>query len=135
MRGSREGGSTLAEVLVTVAILGITFVAIIGGLGTAILTSDIDRRQANAQNGLRTFAEQVRSEAYVACPAAPSYGSSYSAPASMTKTVTVEYWVALTDTYVGVCPLTDDGLQRITLTLASTDDRVREPVVIFKRRS
>jgi prepilin-type N-terminal cleavage/methylation domain-containing protein len=133
MSPRRDGGFTLAEVLVSVAILGITFVAIIGGLGTAIITSDIDRRQAIAQNTLRSLAEQVRAETYVACPSVPNYGSSYAVPATFTKTVAVEYWVPVGNTFVGTCPLNDGGLQRITITIATTDARVREPVVIFKR--
>lgn len=133
MRGHDDSGFTLAEVLVSVAIMGISFVAIIGGLGTAILTSDIDRRQATAQNSLRSFAEVVQAETYDPCPGVPNYGSSYAAPSNFTKTVSVEYWVKLTNTYVSICPLNDAGLQRVTLTLTSADDRVREPVVIFKR--
>lgn len=133
MRARRDGGFTLAEVLVSVAILGITFVAIVGGLGTAIITSDIDRRQAVAQNTLRSFAESVQGEAYDPCPGVPVYGAGYAAPTNYTKTIVAEYWVPVGNTYVGVCPLNDAGLQRLTLTIETADAEVRESVVFFKR--
>lgn len=130
---SREGGFTLAEVLVSVAILGIAFVTIVGGLGSAILSADVDRRQATAQNELRALAEQIEGEAYDPCPGTPAYGASWAAPTGFTTTMSVEYWVAATDSYQSTCPLNDDGLQRVSLALTSADDRVRESLVMFKR--
>lgn len=130
---TREDGVSLAEVIVAVAILGIAFAVIVGALGTAIITTDIDRKQANAQNGLRSFAEEVKAETYDACPGVPAYGSSFTPPSPLVASVTVEYWNLVT--FLGSCPPTDFGLQRVQLTLATPDGKITETVQLLKRRA
>jgi Tfp pilus assembly protein PilV len=61
---SNDEGETLIEVLFAVAIMGITVVALVGGIATTILMSDMHRKQATAGACVRNYAEAVA--AYVA---------------------------------------------------------------------
>jgi prepilin-type N-terminal cleavage/methylation domain-containing protein len=140
-----EAGFSLAEILVTVVILGIAFAAILGGIITAVTVSDYHRKQATADTVARDAAESVKNSVgtvYVNCATPGSY-TLPSAPSGYTVTIaTVEYWdggamssgAAYAPTFVGTCPLAGDkGLQRITITAASGDGRASETVQIIKR--
>src|SRR5437867_575171 len=90
-----EGGFSLAEVLVTIAIVGITFTAILGGLMTSIKASALQRTEATADSLARSAAEWVKDSVhnqYVSCPA--SYSTSgLSVPGGYNVAITqVEYW-------------------------------------------
>ena len=136
-----QEGTTLIEVLVTVTIMGIAFTAILGGISTAILASDIHRKQATAQTVLRNLAEFETLAAYTAC--ATTYSTvGFAIPTGYTVSVTpIEYWVQsppsggqITGTFSGTCPSPDQGLQRLNLSAASVDGRATERVQILKRR-
>ncbi len=62
--GSNDEGETLIELIIAVAIMGIAVVAIVGGIATALLMSDIHRKQATAGSCVQNYAEAVA--AYVA---------------------------------------------------------------------
>jgi prepilin-type N-terminal cleavage/methylation domain-containing protein len=62
-----ERGSTLVEVLVAVALLGIAFTAILGGLGTAVQTSGQHREEADANAALVSAAETVKAANFAPC--------------------------------------------------------------------
>jgi prepilin-type N-terminal cleavage/methylation domain-containing protein len=65
-----ERGLSLIEVLVTVAILGLAFVTILGGMTVSIAGSDVHRKQATSQTVLRNLAEYLKSVPYQGdCPA------------------------------------------------------------------
>ena len=55
-----DDGTTLIEVIVTVAIMGIAFAVILGGMATSVLMSDVHRKQATSQTILRDYAEAVQ---------------------------------------------------------------------------
>ena len=57
---STDAGFSLIEVLVTVVIMGLTFVVFVGGMGTSIIASDHHRKHAVAQASIRNFAEAVK---------------------------------------------------------------------------
>lgn len=57
-----EDGLSLVEVLVTVVIIGICFVAILGGMWTAIVTSDTHRKQSLGETYLVSAAEYLKSD-------------------------------------------------------------------------
>jgi prepilin-type N-terminal cleavage/methylation domain-containing protein len=131
-----EAGFTLIEVIVTVAIMGISFLIIVGGIGTAILGSDLNRRKASVQSVLRTAAEDVKGANYVACattyPLPPTEG--------YTSALEVDYWDALGNTFVaGTCvPATDTGLQLVSITVTrdatAEAHNVEASVQVVKRR-
>ena len=99
-----EAGLTLVELLVTIAIMGIAFAVLVGGMGTAVLGSDLHRKQADAENILRSFAETVKSAAYVDCAQPSDYQRLFSAPAGYTAAVTgVEFAPPPFNAYVPGC--------------------------------
>jgi hypothetical protein len=50
---ANDRGETLLEVLIAVVIIGVAIVAIIGGLVTSVLMSDVHRKQATAGSAVR----------------------------------------------------------------------------------
>ena len=99
-----EAGLTLVELLVTIAIMGIAFAVLVGGMGTAVLGSDLHRKQADAENILRSFAETVKSAEYVDCAQPSDYQRLFSAPTGYTAAVTgVEFAPPPFNAYVPGC--------------------------------
>lgn len=135
-----DAGLTLVELLLTISIMGIAFLAILGGMGTSILTSDIHRKQATGQTLLTSFAEAVKEAAYVDCAQASDYQSSFTAPAGYGATVTaVAYWLPPPSPqappgFGATCP-PDTRLQQVSLEIRSTDGRATETVAVFKRKA
>ena len=130
---SSEAGSTLIEALVAVSIVGISFSALVGGMFTTVKASDVNRKQASTATALASYAEAVKGDAYVPCPTASNYGAAYTAPAGLAKgPVTVAYWNATATAFQATCG-TDSGLQRVTLSLRSTDGLVLLDVQVAKR--
>jgi type II secretory pathway pseudopilin PulG len=143
---SSEEGLTLIEILVTVAIMGISFVVIIGGIGTAIFSSSLHRSQATAGTILRSFAESVDKENYIDCATGTQYttGSGFT-PTPNTYSVTVTQVDYLVTTTVGAnnvgptpspCPTVtpDSGLQKVYLRVDAPPSNGSETVQIYKRR-
>jgi type II secretory pathway pseudopilin PulG len=123
--GSNDEGETLVELVISVAILGITVVAIIGGVATSILMSDIHRKQATAGSYVRSYAEAVQTSVTAGgfnpttTPSALQTAVGFVAPAGFTATVTppVRCW---TGAAFGTC-LDSSTVQQITLNVASAD--------------
>lgn len=137
-----DAGLSLVEILITIVIVGIAFAAILGGMVTSITVSDVHRKQATADTVVRSGAEAVKdlTVAYVSCAGPSAYESALpAAPSGYTIHVTkVEYWDGdgtSTDPvkFLGACPSSDAGLQRITLVAGSGDGRATETVQILKR--
>jgi prepilin-type N-terminal cleavage/methylation domain-containing protein len=135
----RDAGFTLVELLVTIAIMGIGFGAILSGLGGVFMSGDQHRKLAVAETWLRRDAEQVDAAAYVACASTASYAGALSPapPAGYTAQITaIDYWNgdAPNATFGTTCT-TDKGAQRVTLQVASTSTYrgVSQTVVIVKR--
>ncbi|MEU6311468.1 type II secretion system protein [Streptomyces sp. NPDC047014] len=114
-----EEGETLIEVLVAVVLIGVAFVAVLGGIGTAITSSATQQKVTGADSVLRSAAERIVSEPYVPC--ASGYGTP-AAPTGYTVTVTVAYWDGA-GTFGRSCPAADTGVQKVTLTVRSTGPR------------
>jgi type II secretory pathway pseudopilin PulG len=161
-RRQGEGGETLLEILIAVAIMGIAMASILGLMQGAIGASTIHREQSDAGNLLDNLAEYMQNESaapYVECPTAQaSYSVDLAAfnnlAASPSSNVyeprAADYALTLTVTagtigapgadpsiaYTTTCSAAsaDQGVQRLTLAASSTDSKVAESIQIVKWR-
>jgi type II secretory pathway pseudopilin PulG len=139
-RVADERGESLLELLIAVAIMGIAVVAIMAGLTTSVLMSDIHRKQATAGTAVRDYAEAlqtyVAADHYAECATPLSYGlPSFTVPPGFGKTVvsgSIRYWDGAS--WQSTCAA-DKGLQKLTLQVASTDGRASERVDVVLRKS
>ncbi len=142
-RARGEDGETLLELLVTVTIMGIAFVAILAGVAVAITASDSLRDEAVAEGVVRNYAERVADPddvPYVDCAPTSAYATppGFAVPAGWSASVTaVAYWQGNNPpTFGGSCPSPDRGLQQVTLRVQSPagQQQATETVVVVKRR-
>jgi type II secretory pathway pseudopilin PulG len=148
--GSREAGELLVETLITVAIVGIAFSAVIGAVMTSLRIADEADKMSKANTVVRAYAEDMKEPAgtyaYVPCTAA---GGTVTYPA-WTPPATYQHYQASIEQirylngYSGglpvwsdTCPATDQGTQEITLAVTGPmnepDRRTTERVTITKR--
>ena len=135
-----EAGLSLAEILITIVIVGIGFAAILGGMVTSITVSDAHRKQAAADALVRSAAEAVKDQTvtYVNCAGLNAYASALPTDPSGYSTVSVssvQFWDGTsTDpvAFSGSCPAQDEGVQLVTLVAVA--DGTTESVEILKRR-
>lgn len=144
MRGRRgvdsERGDSLIEIIISIAILGVTAVAIFSGISLSIHLSDSHRKQTTASLDVRNYAEAVESAvaANYVPTCTPNYASGFTLPPAdkMTATiVAVSFWNG-TSFPPPPAPCnsgTDVGVQRLTLRVSSTDGRASEQLVIIVR--
>jgi prepilin-type N-terminal cleavage/methylation domain-containing protein len=138
-----ERGFTLVELMVTIAIMGIAFVAILTALGGMYKAKDEHRQLATAETWVRRYAESITNAAYVACATTSSYNGALTPamPSGYTAAVTkVEYWdgsnaPAATWPTTGCTVANDKGAQRITLTVTGTltSGSITKTLVFVKR--
>lgn len=136
MSGHDDRGETLLELLVAIVIIGVAVVAIIGGLVTSVLMSDIHRKETTAGTAVRDYAEAIENSvaggAYVSCATTSSYAAAYTAPSGYAASVTgVAYWNGTA--WQPTCG-TDTGLQELKVQVASGDGRATERLVIVVRK-
>jgi Tfp pilus assembly protein PilV len=134
---THDRGETLIELLVAVLIIGTAVVAVVGGLGTAIMLSDIHRKQAGVAEHMKIYAANIEGAIaasptqYVDFCATPSYPN-YTA-AGYNGTVTeVRYWNG--SAFVTSCAPGDTGVQRLTLRVRSTDGRAEQTMDLIIRK-
>ena len=143
-----QSGESLVEIVVSVAILGVGVVALLGGMGTAVLTSSVHRAQVDVGAVLTATAERVKAAPYVACATRDTYlpppfthpGWTGGAP-----TFTIADWngaVYMPRLAAPPPPLKEPCRQleelghreqRITLTFTSAERPVSETLTIIKR--
>lgn len=137
-----DSGESLIELVATIAILGVCVVALGTGMALSVKISSIHRDQARAQAYLHNFAEAIQNQ-YTTCSggAPPNYVSlaSLTAPPGFaTPTAAVKFWDASASPAsftTAACPVTDPGLQRVTLGLRSADGFVSESLVVVVRKT
>lgn len=109
-----DRGETLVELLVTIVILGIAGVAILGATLIAVDSSVLHRSQAQAQAGLRSWAEQIARASYTECAGTSSFPAPSGVSSDFSWTVNgVQYWDG--SQFVASCAGTDRGVQKVTL--------------------
>lgn len=140
IRGRSDQGETLLELLISITILAVAVVAIASGLAISVRVSDMHRSEATAGAYARSYAEAIENTVAIStwsgCSATPS---TYQSPAGFvlpvgggyTATVAqVAYWNG--SAFSTTCG-SDKGLQRLTLTVASTDGRASEQLAVIIR--
>ena len=140
-RWADDRGESLVELLVAMLILGSAVVAVVGGLGTAIMMSDIHRKQAEIATRLNAYAAVIEgavatSPGYVPCAKAPSYPSYDASPGYTADPIQVSYWNG-SNAFVPMpscTPSSDTGVQRVTLRIHSNDGRVTQSMDIVIRK-
>jgi len=148
-----EAGETLVELMITIAIMGLSMVAILGAIWTTLRIADFNSKTSSADVVLRGFAETLKEpEAtntfkYIPCTVAgaqvtyPQYVpndlySHYDATITKIRYLT-GYTASNEPTWANACPATDLGLQELTLKVVGPDNdpevKGTETVTIIKR--
>lgn len=131
-----EDGTTLIEVLMTVLIMSVAFVALAGGLWTAVVASDANVKLATAEATARAFGEFLKRAAYVDCATTSSYSTAgFVVPSGYTATISaVSYWEPLAENFQSTCPTPDGGMHMLTFSVAATDGKATETIQMVKRK-
>ncbi|MET7276869.1 type II secretion system protein [Kribbella sp. NPDC005582] len=133
----REHGESLLELVVAIALMGVAIVAVMAGLTTTVLMSDTQRKEATAVATVRNYAEALQN--YVASghyvPCATTYVvPGFAVPEGFTAKVvggSVQYWTGAL--WLPLC-LPDRGLQRVRVSVASTDGRAVQTLDVVLRK-
>ena len=121
-RAREDDGLTLVELLVAVAIMGVAFTIVVGGIFTYVQSSINHRSQATVQLELRKYVTALQGLAYSSC--ATSYAPAYTAPTGIgTPTQSVMLWNATANDFTTTPAVgcADPGLQRIRVTMTFND--------------
>ena len=142
-RAPSEGGLTLVECLVAVAIIGIAIIGIVSALGTASLASDYHRKQVTADTVIRSYTEALKQQihlgGYQTCPAtASSYAiptAVWQPPSGYSVSITSIKYLQSTSgtTFSTSCAGSDQGAEQMTVTATSSDGRDRETLDLIVR--
>jgi prepilin-type N-terminal cleavage/methylation domain-containing protein len=126
---AHEGGVTLIELLIAIAIMGVAFVIIAGGMATYITGSVLHRSEATVQVELQKYVTALQATAYSSCLTAytvPGYTgpTGVSATPYVSVTNTVLLWNSATATYSTTPPASPcnaAGSQLVTVTAKFAD--------------
>jgi Tfp pilus assembly protein PilV len=138
-----DRGESLIELLVAVLIMGTAVVAVVGGLGTAIMMTDVHRKQAAVAAHLKIFAADLESAiaaspttGYVDCATPGSYPDYAPGPPYDADVIQVWYWNPSSSppSFGPSCAGGDTGVQRVRLRVWSTDGRADQTVDLIIRK-
>jgi type II secretory pathway pseudopilin PulG len=138
MRSQR--GESLLELVVAIALMGVAIVAVMSGLTTTVLLSDVQRKEATAASVVRNYAEALQQFVadghYLACANAGSYAvPGFAPPTGFTARIvpgSVLYWTGAL--WLPLC-LPDRGVQKLRVKVDSTDGRASEYLDVVLRKS
>jgi len=99
-RRRHDGGSTFVEILVTIALLGTSIVAVMGSLQALIIVSAVNSDQARVEAVLVSASDRLRAAHYIPCPDLDGdYGhlsaaaaSTVGWDASQVDIIDIKYW-------------------------------------------
>jgi prepilin-type N-terminal cleavage/methylation domain-containing protein len=138
-RGDQRG-ETLIELLVAMSILGVAVVALVSGIGTSVVVSDVHRKEATAGATVRTYAEAIETAVDapttgydLSCAGVSAYATpaGFSVPTGFTARVTaIQYW---NGTAFGSTCSADVGVQKLSLLVSSVDGRAKESLDVIIR--
>jgi prepilin-type N-terminal cleavage/methylation domain-containing protein len=138
-----EAGVTLIEVMVTIAIMGIAFTALLASLLGIFKFGDQHRQLAVAETLVRRYGDSVDNAAYVNCATAASYAAALTpAPPSgySVQITAIEYWngdanVTFHSSQATCTSSGDKGSQRVTVRVSQTGvtNGVVDDVTVVKR--
>jgi prepilin-type N-terminal cleavage/methylation domain-containing protein len=133
-RPHAQSGLSLVELLVAVALIGIAFVALVGGLGTFFAISTSQRATADIDAVVRMYVEHVTAPQTPYAPCGSSYTMSLPAGYSFSAGPTVSYWAGDNpSTFTSSCATHNaNGVQKVTATIRRAPTR-DVTVVITKR--
>ena len=147
---NRDEGETLIEVLVAVVIMGLVGVAVVAGLMLAATASDIHRKETTSGAYVRSYAEAIQNYVsqthlvggvpttnYQPCAAHDSYTPAlvgFSVPTGYRASQSAALAVSPTGGTVA-CPTADTGVQLVTLTLTSADNRATQTLAVILREA
>ena len=145
-RSRSEGGESLLEIVVSVAILGVGVVALLGGLATAVAGSGLHRDQTDVGTVLRVAGERVKSAGYVKCARDTDYliPFTYEGWTGPPPEFSIADWDGgsyVTRSTTAVTPprpcdqYEDLGFrqQLVTITVATPDGKVKKTLTLVKR--
>ena len=150
-RGRGESGETLAELIVTIGIVGLAVAAIVAALATGISASSTHRQRASADTVARSVAEAIKDRKValdpngvyppatwtggVTPPIVDSTGFNVAVNATCLNSSDVNA-TKISSANFGPCNASTTGLQSITVTVTSTGGKAeQESVTILKRRT
>ncbi|MEM1335128.1 MAG: prepilin-type N-terminal cleavage/methylation domain-containing protein [Actinomycetota bacterium] len=123
----RDAGFTLSEVLVAVALLGVSVVTIIGGVRAVVTASATSDEQAKVEAVLVSASDRLRAAEYIPCPDLDGdYGALTAAAASTVgwnadrvDVVRIQYWDPTAGSPPGADAIDADGDWSPTNSLSS----------------
>jgi Tfp pilus assembly protein PilV len=139
-----DAGISLIEAVIAMFVLATAVLALVAGLGTSIVATDMHRKSVTADAVVRNWAEKLVAAPWVPC--APTTAAGYQAAALGVTTpakfvtpviVSIDYWDGNGSAVYGAsCAVgtATDTVQRITLSEYSTDRRGGQRLQIVKRK-
>lgn len=138
-RRATQGGFSLLEIVIAVALVSVSVLALATAFLTLVRTNAATGNQQTADHAAANYAESMKALSYQPCTtsATPDYGDDPGAwtPSSgvQVDVVDVEFWDPSTQDYVDSCPGADSGTQRITVR-AEWRDRERQAQIVKRNR-
>jgi prepilin-type N-terminal cleavage/methylation domain-containing protein len=142
----QDDGFTLIEIVITVALVSIAFVAILTAVAGMIAAGAENQHASTAEVVARNAGEFIKSRPYVACAADPktayegAIAASGTFPTSYAITVSVAAWDGNSPaTFTNPCPGgSESGIEMVTVTATSTGGpgaSFKKTLAIVKRKA